>query len=59
MSNRAGYQPLSQSVEEADVGEGVQPSPATQRLARRLRRAPRPGNIDLSKLDNAFKRWAL
>jgi phosphatidylinositol 4-kinase type 2 len=58
MANRSGYQPLSQSVEEeADVGEGVQPSPSTRRLSRRLR-APRRGSIDLSKLDNAFKRQA-
>ncbi|KAI0930568.1 hypothetical protein AcW1_009223 [Taiwanofungus camphoratus] len=52
MPNRSEYQPLAQNVdEEVDVGEGLsQPSP-------RLRRPHRPGNIDLSKLDSAFKRW--
>lgn len=54
MANRAGYQPLSQSAEEADVGE-VLPSPVTHRT-QGLRRPLRPGHIDLSKLDNAFKR---
>ena len=53
MSNR-GYQPISQTVqeeeEEEDVGESL-PLPAT----RGLRRVGKPA-IDLSKLDNAFKR---
>jgi hypothetical protein len=59
MANRLGYQPISQIVdEEADIGDGVQRSPATQRrLTRGLRRAPRPGTIDLKHLDNAFKRF--
>ncbi|KAF9071700.1 phosphatidylinositol 3 and 4-kinase-domain-containing protein [Rhodocollybia butyracea] len=52
--SRSGYQPLAQSAEEeedVDVTEEIpQPSP------RRLRR-PRPGHIDLTKLDTAFKRW--
>ena len=50
--NRAAYQPLAQSAdEEADVSEGLsQPT-------RGLRRAHRPVHIDLSKLDNAFKRY--
>jgi phosphatidylinositol 4-kinase type 2 len=52
MSNR-GYQRLAQS-EEADVGEGL-PRPVAHTT---LRRPSRPGHIDLSKLDNAFKRSA-
>ncbi|KAH9931138.1 phosphatidylinositol 3 and 4-kinase-domain-containing protein [Epithele typhae] len=51
--NRSEYQPLTQSVDddEVDVSEGLaQPS-------RGLRRSQRPVHIDLSKLDNAFKRW--
>jgi hypothetical protein len=51
MANRSGYQPISQSIEEeADVGDSL---PTT----RGLRRVGGPGSIDLSKLDNAFKRW--
>ncbi|KAI0743598.1 phosphatidylinositol 3 and 4-kinase-domain-containing protein [Daedaleopsis nitida] len=51
--NRSEYQPLAQSAEdeEADVSESLAPQ------ARGLRRAHRPVHIDLSKLDNAFKRW--
>ncbi|CAL1707082.1 unnamed protein product [Somion occarium] len=55
MPDRSEYQPLAQGVdeEEADVGEGLSPvSPS-----RGLRRPNRPGHIDLSKLDSAFKRW--
>lgn len=56
MPNRSEYQPLAQSVEdeETDVSEGILPQPA-----RGLRRAQRPVHIDLSKLDNAFKRCAV
>ncbi|KAJ3896253.1 phosphatidylinositol 3 and 4-kinase-domain-containing protein [Lentinula edodes] len=52
--SRAGYQPLSQLVDETedvDVTEEL-PQPST----RGLRRPGRPGHIDLTKLDNAFKR---
>jgi phosphatidylinositol 4-kinase type 2 len=53
MPNRSGYQPLSQSLhEETDVGEGLS-GPSQPSSARRI---TRPGNIDLTKLDNAFKR---
>lgn len=53
----SGYQPLAQSIdEESDVGDS---SLQTGRSGRGLRRAQRPGPIDLSKLDNAFKRCVL
>lgn len=56
----SGYQPLSQSAdEEADVGGSISQRPPSSRAARGLRRSHRPGPIDLSKLDNAFKRQAL
>lgn len=53
--NRSEYQPLAQSAEdeEADVSEGLAPP------TRGLRRAQRPVHIDLSKLDNAFKRYVI
>ncbi|KAK7692630.1 hypothetical protein QCA50_004263 [Cerrena zonata] len=56
MPNRSEYQPLSQGVddEETDVGEGL-PVPVTSPGG--LRRINKPGHIDLSKLDTAFKRW--
>ncbi|KAK0504617.1 phosphatidylinositol 3 and 4-kinase-domain-containing protein [Armillaria luteobubalina] len=55
MSNRAGYQPLVQTVDdEDDIGEGTQ-VPASRASGRR--RASRSGSIDLHKLDTAFKRW--
>ncbi|KAJ3484716.1 hypothetical protein NLI96_g5455 [Meripilus lineatus] len=59
MPNRSEYQPLAQSIdeeEEEDVVEGLAP-PAPVSPSRRMRRLHRPGNIDLSKLDSAFKRW--
>ncbi|KAJ3536471.1 hypothetical protein NM688_g6831 [Phlebia brevispora] len=57
MPDRSEYQPLAQHVDDdndGDVGD-VLPPPAT--ASRGLRRAQRPGHIDLSKLDTAFKRW--
>lgn len=56
MPNRSEYQPLAQGIdeEEADVVEGLSPHIASPRSG--LRRAHRPGHIDLSKLDSAFKR---
>ena len=54
MVNRTGYEPLSQSA-EGDVTEGIPPPVTSPTTTGRLRRA-RPGQIDLSKLDNAFKR---
>ncbi|KII92400.1 hypothetical protein PLICRDRAFT_172497 [Plicaturopsis crispa FD-325 SS-3] len=60
MPSHTGYQALSQSIAESeepetDVGDGL-PAPV-QSTARRGRRGSRPGPIDLSKLDTAFKRW--
>jgi len=58
-SNRDGYQPLSQNVDdEADVGllgTGSRTRAMTS-STRGLTRS-RPGTIDLKKLDNAFKRF--
>ena len=58
MPDRSEYQPLTQHADDendGDVGEtGVLPPPVTS--FRGLRRAQRPGHIDLSKLDTAFKR---
>ena len=53
MPNRSEYQPLAQGLEddeETDVVEGLSPAP------RPSPRQRRPGHIDLSKLDTAFKR---
>lgn len=61
MPDRAEYQPLTQHVDgdddEHDAPEGL-PAPVTAPPSKKrgMRRAQRPGNIDLSKLDNAFKR---
>jgi hypothetical protein len=49
--SHVGYEPLAQSADEEAVVE-VQTSDGTHGL----RRAGRPTSIDLSKLDNAFKR---
>lgn len=52
--SRAGYQALSQSVDdEEDVGETAQLMAPT---GRGRRRAHKSGSIDLTKLDQAFKR---
>lgn len=60
MSARSGYQPIAQSVDEADheadVGEASSSRPLTSTRGS-LRRPSRSGSIDLTKLDNAFKRW--
>ncbi|KZP34488.1 hypothetical protein FIBSPDRAFT_9716 [Athelia psychrophila] len=54
----SGYQPLSQSAnEEADVGDSSYDAPSPGRPIRELQGLSRPGAIDLSKLDTAFKRW--
>ncbi|TFK75459.1 hypothetical protein BDN72DRAFT_868130 [Pluteus cervinus] len=57
MSNRTGYQPLPQTIdEETDVGEAdieAGPSDPNTRDGRHARR----GSVDLTKLDQAFKRW--
>jgi hypothetical protein len=62
MSPRSGYQPLAQSVdeadEEADVGQVNQSDPDRPLTPTRAqRRAARPGSVDLNKLDKAFKRY--
>ncbi|KAI0821620.1 phosphatidylinositol 3 and 4-kinase-domain-containing protein [Trametes gibbosa] len=56
MPDRSGYQPLAQNAEdeEADVSEELS---SVSQPTRGLRRAHTPVHIDLSKLDNAFKRW--
>ncbi|KAG6862265.1 hypothetical protein C0995_002196 [Termitomyces sp. Mi166 len=57
--SRSGYTPIAQSIDEADeetdVGD-LQPGPSN-RPTRGRSRTGRPGNVDLKKLDNAFKRW--
>lgn len=61
MSNRTGYQPLTQAIdEEEDVGDGAEFQPSGP-PTRGLRRSVRPGSIDLRSLDQAFKRyvWSL
>lgn len=51
--SRSEYQPLAQSIdEEEDVAESLHTT-----STRTLQRSHRPAKIDLSKLDNAFKRW--
>ncbi|KAI0341916.1 hypothetical protein BDW22DRAFT_1331270 [Trametopsis cervina] len=60
MPNRAEYQPLAQNVDydnEDDVGDLPTPVTASAGPSRGMQRAQRPGHIDLSKLDTAFKRW--
>ncbi|KAF8625433.1 hypothetical protein AX15_005392 [Amanita polypyramis BW_CC] len=49
MSSSVGYQPLAQSVVEADVTD--------RQASVGRRRLTQPGSIDLKKLDSAFKRW--
>ncbi|KAM6502295.1 Phosphatidylinositol 3- and 4-kinase domain containing protein [Amanita muscaria] len=51
----SGYQPLAQSIEEADIAERV---PTAEGVTRKKRGQSAPsGSIDLKKLDRAFKRW--
>ena len=53
----SGYQPLSQFVdEETDVGDSSLQGSSPIQPTRGPRRVPRPGHIDLGKLDSAFKR---
>ncbi|KAG5342973.1 hypothetical protein C0989_005922 [Termitomyces sp. Mn162] len=57
--SRSHYTPIAQSIDEADEETDVgdpQPGPSN-RFTRGRSRTSRPGNIDLKKLDNAFKRW--
>ncbi|EGO00294.1 hypothetical protein SERLA73DRAFT_107341 [Serpula lacrymans var. lacrymans S7.3] len=55
MPSSTGYEPLPQSGDEETYIEGqesfAKPAPHESR------RPHRPGHIDLSKLDSAFKRW--
>ncbi|KAF7782539.1 hypothetical protein Agabi119p4_1915 [Agaricus bisporus var. burnettii] len=61
-STRAGYQPITQSSDdETDVGllgteQRLLPQSSISTRGLGQGRA-RPGNIDLKKLDSAFKRW--
>ena len=62
MPNRADYQPLAQSADEQDIENGLGTGQngrleAGSRRSRGLRRSSRPGPIDMSKLDAAFKRY--
>ncbi|KIJ67706.1 hypothetical protein HYDPIDRAFT_173507 [Hydnomerulius pinastri MD-312] len=57
MPSSAGYEALPQTVEEDEVDVGEQDNAAKPARGRTLRRSHKPGHIDLSKLDNAFKRW--
>ena len=58
MPNRSDYEALPQTEEEDhDYEEGDSLLPTlVQGESRGLRRANRPGSIDIRKLDNAFKR---
>ncbi|KIK03471.1 hypothetical protein K443DRAFT_676654 [Laccaria amethystina LaAM-08-1] len=55
-SHHSEYQPLV-GQEETDVGEGRWASTSRTTTTPGHRRTGRPGSIDLTKLDNAFKRW--
>ncbi|KAL4074043.1 hypothetical protein J3A83DRAFT_4357909 [Scleroderma citrinum] len=52
----AGYEALPQSDDEQDIANG-QNDVVKSKRSKALRRSQKPGNIDLRKLDNAFKRW--
>lgn len=54
MVNRSEYQPISQSVDEEEV-DVTEPIPSTSTT--QPRRSSVSKNIDLRKLDNAFKRY--
>lgn len=58
MPNRSDYEALPQTEnEDHDYEEGDSLLPTlVQGQSRGLRRANRPGSIDIRKLDNAFKR---
>jgi phosphatidylinositol 4-kinase type 2 len=59
MPSSAGYEALPQTVEEEEqVNGGEQDSAPKPTRGRPLKRSLKPGHIDLSKLDNAFKRCA-
>lgn len=64
-ASRSGYQPLqSHEDDEDDVGHDTRPttnaagsSAGATGSSHHRPRAARPGSIDLTKLDNAFKRY--
>ncbi|KAF9478605.1 hypothetical protein BDN70DRAFT_942161 [Pholiota conissans] len=59
-SQRSGYQPLQTHEDESDLADDPRTSTSlsdTVHAGPSQRRAGRPGHIDLTKLDNAFKRW--
>ncbi|KZV73350.1 hypothetical protein PENSPDRAFT_750288 [Peniophora sp. CONT] len=59
MPNRSDYEALPQTVDEDhdyEEGDALLPT-LVQEQPRGIRRANRPGSIDIRKLDNAFKRW--
>jgi phosphatidylinositol 4-kinase type 2 len=59
-SLRSEYQPLVSQEDESDVADDHHASSSNPSAFHpRSRRALRPGSIDLTKLDNAFKRSAL
>ncbi|KAF9531611.1 phosphatidylinositol 3 and 4-kinase-domain-containing protein [Crepidotus variabilis] len=55
-AQRSEYQPLSSIEDEGDPETDIQPS-VNQPGTSQQHRALRQGSIDLTKLDNAFKRW--
>ena len=59
MPSSAGYEPLPQHVEEDEetVNGGDPDHIAKPSHRQTLKRPYKPGHIDLSKLDNAFKRY--
>lgn len=57
MPDSSGYQQLPQDLED-ETEEQVQEDHTKATRGRSLRRAHKPGHIDLRKLDNAFKRYA-
>ncbi|KAG9316481.1 phosphatidylinositol 4-kinase [Chiua virens] len=58
MPSSAGYEPLPQHLEEDEetVNENDD-RPTKPAHGKEIKRPYKPGHIDLSKLDNAFKRW--
>jgi hypothetical protein len=57
---RSEYQPLVSQEDESDVADDRRASSSNpSSFHPQSRRALRPGSIDLTKLDNAFKRSAL
>ncbi|PPR07411.1 hypothetical protein CVT26_013727 [Gymnopilus dilepis] len=53
----AGYQPLQSHEDGPDIETEPRVQAGPSRASVSQRRQLRPGSIDLTKLDNAFKRW--